>query len=131
MTISELASQLGLSAHTLRYYEKIGLIRDVDRVGGRRSYSRRDVVWLEFIKRLKNTGMPLKQIQEYSDLRYAGDVTISQRKAMLLSHRQDLEANIAQLQAHLEALDVKIETYNHMEDEYDKVRKGTRPAQGD
>ena len=128
MTISELAKRLDLSPHTLRYYEKIGLIRDVDRVGGRRSYNEQDLKWMAFIMRLKQTGMPLKQIQQYSDLRHEGDTTLSERKGMLLSHRQDLERNIDQLQAHLAALDQKIDIYNTLEDEYDSLRKRTEKA---
>ena len=72
MTISEVAKKLGLTPHTLRYYEKIGLIRDVARRSGKRDYSPADVVWLEFIQRLKATSMPLKEIRQYSQLRYAG-----------------------------------------------------------
>ncbi|WP_319541862.1 MerR family transcriptional regulator [uncultured Pseudodesulfovibrio sp.] len=128
MTISELAKQLGLSPHTLRYYEKIGLIRNVERIGSRRTYTKQDRLWLEFIKRLKATGMPLKQILRYSELRYAGAATITERKTMLLSHRQDLEQNIKKLQRHLVALDQKIKTYEALEAEHDTVRKGTRKA---
>lgn len=123
MTIGQLAELLELSPHTLRYYEKIGLIRDVDRVGGRRRYTKQDLKWLEFILRLKGTGMPLKQIQRYSELRYSGDSTLSERKAMLLSHRRDLLNSISRLQTHLAALDQKIKIYETMEDEYDSLRK--------
>lgn len=129
MTISELAKQLELSPHTLRYYEKIGLIRDVERVGSRRAYTKQDRLWLEFIKRLKATGMPLKQILRYSELRYAGDATITERKVMLLSHRQELEKNIKKLQSHLVVLDHKIEIYEKMETEYDTLRKRARKTQ--
>ncbi|BCS89490.1 MerR family transcriptional regulator [Pseudodesulfovibrio sediminis] len=124
MKISELAQRLDVSPHTLRYYEKIGLIRDVDRAGGRRVYTENALNWMRFILRLKQTGMPLKKIQRYSDLRHKGDSTLSERKAMLLSHRQDLEENINQLQSHLVALDQKIEIYETLEKEYDALRAG-------
>lgn len=125
MTISELAKRVGLTPHTLRYYEKIGLIRDVERASGRRYYSSQDQSWLEFINRLKATGMPLKQIRLYADLRYAGDETISERKVMLLSHRQDLESTIDRLQFNLVALDHKIKLYEAMEKKHDALRKRT------
>jgi len=125
MTISELAKRLEVSPHTLRYYEKIGLIRDVERISGRRYYTNGDFEWMCFIKRLKGTGMPLKQIQRYSRLRYDGDSTLSERKIMLLSHRQDLEMNITTLQNHLVALDQKIEVYETLEDEYVALQERT------
>lgn len=129
MTISELAKRLEVSPHTLRYYEKIGLIRDVDRVGGRRSYGSQDLEWMQFILRLKETGMPLKQIQRYAQLRYVGDKTLAERKGMLLSHRLDLEINIAKLQSHLVALDRKIEIYETLEIEYDALRERTEKTE--
>jgi len=130
MKISDLASRLAVSPHTLRYYEKRGLIRGVERANGRRVYTREDQTWMEFILRLKATGMPLKQIQEYSDLRHEGDSTLSQRKAMLHSHRQDLEKNIQTLQSHLIALDQKIEIYDTLEEEYDTLRAGAEKTRG-
>lgn len=125
MTISEMARLLGLSAHTLRYYEKIGLIRDVERAAQRRVYTEEDRVWLEFILRLKATGMPLARIKRYADLRYTGDATITERKAMLLSHRQDLKADIRRLRSNLSALDRKIEHYEAMEEAYGPPSKRT------
>jgi len=128
MTISEIAKRLGLTPHTLRYYEKIGLIRDVERTSARRVYTDRDLVWLEFVLRLKATGMPLAQIKRYADLRYAGDATITERKRMLLSHRRDLTSAIDRLRSNLAALDQKIEIYEAMEKEHDTLRKRTEKA---
>ena len=124
MTIGEVSVKLGMSQDTLRYYEKIGLIRGVARKSGKRDYSPRDVVWLQFIQRLKETSMPLKDIARYSELRYEGDGTIGERKEMLLSHRGRLQAEIGRLQGHLEALRGKIKTYEEMEREYEPVSKG-------
>jgi DNA-binding transcriptional MerR regulator len=115
----------------LRYYEKIGLIRDLARKSGRRDYGSRDMVWLEFIQRLKNTNMPLKEIKRYSDLRYAGDKTISERKAMLLSHKERLKHEIKKLQAHLEILEAKIGIYEKMEQEHESLSKGAAKTGGD
>ena len=124
MTISEVAKKLGFSTYTLRYYEKIGLIRGVRRSGGIRRYGESDIKWLEFIGRLKSTGMPLAEIAQYAKLRYEGDDTISRRKDMLLSHRARLRREIENLQNHYEALEKKIQTYEHMEREYESIRKG-------
>lgn len=128
MTISDMADRLGLTPHTLRYYEKIGLIREVERASGRRCYSEQDQTWLEFIIRLKATGMPLKKIHRYAELRYEGDSTLSERKDMLLSHRQDLKMNITKLQSHLAALNHKINIYDTLETQYDALRKRTKKA---
>lgn len=70
MNISEFSKLKSLTPHTLRYYEKLGLICDVSRtISGHRSYSQADVEWVIFINRLKETGMPLEQILEYAQLR--------------------------------------------------------------
>lgn len=122
MTIGEIANILAISVHTLRYYEKIGLIQQVDRVSGRRNYSKADLAWLEFIQRLKRTRMPLKEILQYANLWYEGDRTIQQRKAMLLAHRHRLVDEMTALQAHLDILDRKIELYETQE-----KRGGTLP----
>ena len=94
------------------------------RRSGKRNYSPGDIVWLEFIQRLKQTNMPLKEIKRYSELRYAGDATISERKHMLLSHRDRLRSEIDRLNGHLDALLVKIKTYEKMEREYESLSKG-------
>lgn len=115
MTIGEVANILGISGHTLRYYERIGLIRQVNRVSGRRIYSKDNLVWLKFILRLKRTRMPLKEIRQYADLWYVGPTAIPQRKAILLAHRQRLIDEMTSLQGHLDFLDKKIELYETQE----------------
>ena len=122
MTIGEVANILAISVHTLRYYERIGLIQQVERVSGRRKYSKADLAWLEFIQRLKRTRMPLKEILQYANLWYVGDSTIQQRKAMLLAHRHRLVDEMTALHAHLDILDRKIELYETQE-----KRGGTLP----
>ncbi|MFW5488523.1 MAG: MerR family transcriptional regulator [Desulfovibrio sp.] len=115
MTIGEVANILGISVHTLRYYEKIGLIRQVDRVSGKRRYSKANVVWLEFIQRLKRTRMPLEKIRQYADLWHMGDSSIPQRKDMLLAHQQQLLEEMEVLQGHLDFLNKKIDLYETRE----------------
>lgn len=89
MNIKAVSQTTGLSAHTLRYYEKIGLIMHVPRdAKGHRDYSAQDVAWLEFLKRLKATGMALADMKTYAELRYRGDRTIDARLALLDRHHQ-------------------------------------------
>ncbi len=99
--------------HTLRYYEHEGLITPERNSGNRRCYSDKDLTWIEFIKRLKDTGMPIKEIKHYAELRAIGDPTLSERMEMLVQHRQALDEQIAQLQAHKIKLDEKIEFYRN------------------
>lgn len=123
MTISDVAQLLGVSPHTIRYYEKMGLIRHVEKARGRRVFTGQDVKWMEFILRLKKTGMPLKQIKKYSDLRYRGDTTITERKTMLIAHRNALKKEVKELQSSLKALDQKIQIYGKMEEEHNAVEQ--------
>ena len=113
MNIKQFAQVVGVSAYTLRYYEKIGLLRHIQRnASGHRSYTQHDVAWVSFIVRLKDTGMALDGIKQYADLRELGDSTLLQRKQLLAQHRKKLEAEIAAQQAHLTALDHKIAVYD-------------------
>ena len=113
MHISEFSEQTGLSPHTLRYYEKIGLIRSVYREqSGHRRYSTKDIEWVAFICRLKQTNMPLKQIQDYAELRAQGNSTNLERRNLLAHHAQSLEQEIQMAQQHLSALQEKIAFYN-------------------
>ena len=121
MAISEVAKKLGISVDTLRYYEKLGLIRRVRRSGGKRHYAEHDIGWIEFIKRLKATGMSLSQIREYSELRYLGNSTVSERRAMLEEHALKVEADIKRLQRNQKVLRKKIELYKKMEEDYGTV----------
>ena len=88
MTIGEIANKTNLPASTLRYYEKKGLLR-VDRdENGRRYYKESDIEWIKFIRRLKETGMLIKDIQHYSELRYIGSITMPERLKILRLHRK-------------------------------------------
>ena len=110
-SIGNFAKLTGLGIHTLRYYEHEGLIAPERNSSNRRCYSDKDFTWIEFIKRLKDTGMPIKEIRHYAKLRAAGNPTLSERMEMLVQHRQALDEQIAQLQAHKIKLDEKIEFY--------------------
>lgn len=111
MVIGEFSRITGISAYTLRYYEKKGLIR-VDRDhGGRRDYSEADIEWVKFIKRLKDTGMLLRDIKYYSDLRYEGDTTMEKRMEFLVQHRKSVVEERNRWDGYLHNLDEKISIY--------------------
>ncbi|MBB2911120.1 DNA-binding transcriptional MerR regulator [Streptosporangium becharense] len=112
MTIQEAARKSGLSAHTLRYYERIGLIHEVGRnAGGHRSYTAPDLEWLRFLTRLRATGMPIADMCRYAELRRRGPATLAERRRMLQAHRARVEARITQLTGDLTVLDEKIDFY--------------------
>ena len=116
ITIAEAAERSGLSAHTLRYYERIGLIHPVGRgQNGHRRYGRDDIEWLEFLIKLRTTDMPIRQMVEYAELVREGPQTASRRRAMLETHREALRERIAELEETAAVIDRKIETYTEME----------------
>lgn len=112
MTIAEMAEVIGVSAHTLRYYERAGLIHPVDRTAGnQRRYSSDHLAWLEFLLRLRATGMPIRQMRVYAELRASGTETVQPRLDMLVEHQRQLRERIAELRRHDAALTEKITTY--------------------
>jgi DNA-binding transcriptional MerR regulator len=112
MKISELAERTGLSAHTIRYYERIGLMPPARRNGAtHRQYDEDALRWVEFLGRLKTTGMPIRQMCRYADLRAAGPSTYAERKALLREHRDAVRQHVEELVACLDVLDAKIAGY--------------------
>lgn len=112
MNVSEFSTRVGISPHTVRYYDKIGLLDDIHRLpNGHRSFSEKDVVWIEFVQRLKDTGMPLEKILEYAALRKKGSETLPERKALLTEHSTRLQQQISLQERHLKKLHEKIELY--------------------
>lgn len=110
-SIGEFSKLTELSIHTLRYYEYEQLIVPMRNKNNIRRYSDKDIAWIDFIKRLKDTGMPIKKIKEYAKLRSKGDITLSKRMEMLIQHYGFLEKQISILQEHKEKLDQKIKYY--------------------
>lgn len=112
LTIQEVAEQTGLSVHTLRYYERIGLLNPVNRAtNGHRRYSEDDISRIRFFTRLRATGMPIRQMQEYAALVRQGDNSTVARLTLLQAHRKAVEAQICELQQDLTLIDKKIELY--------------------
>ncbi|MBM7688068.1 transcriptional regulator [Enterococcus ureilyticus] len=114
-TISEFAEKIGISVYTLRYYEKEGLIEPVRNEYNYRVYGEEDLDWANFVIKLKNTGISLKEIKKYTQLRKIGDTTIPERKQLLLNHRIQIMAEYEKVKSHLELLDNKISLYEQME----------------
>ena len=111
MTIGEISKKTGLPESTLRYYERKGLILVTRDRSGRRAYLESDVEWVKFICRLKETGMPLRDIQRYAELRYAGDATMRERLDMLQLHREYVLEQQRKWAGYLQNLDDKIRFY--------------------
>lgn len=112
MTISEVSHKLDISPDTLRYYERIGLIPSVKRTeGGIRNYTEEDCNWVEFIKCMRNAGLPIEVLIEYVALFQQGDSTIKARKELFLEQRKQLVERMEAMQKTLERLDYKIARY--------------------
>ncbi|MBQ6712033.1 MAG: MerR family transcriptional regulator [Clostridia bacterium] len=116
MTIAEVSKQYDISADTLRYYERIGLIPPVPRTqGGIRDYDEAACKWVELMKCLRAAGVQIEALVEYTALAQQGDSTQAQRKAILLEQREQLEGRIAEMQQSLDRLNKKIEWYDRCE----------------
>lgn len=111
-TIEQVSAETGLTPHTLRYYERIGLLEEVPRaVSGHRRYTEDDLGWVRFVVMLRQTGMSIADSLHFMELTRAGDHTIPDRVRVLRAHRDDLVAQLAVLQRHLGAINRKIDIY--------------------
>ena len=112
LTISEAAERTGLTRHTLRYYERDGLMLGVGRAGsGHRRYSERDLGWIELITKLRATGMPIREVRRYAELVRAGDGNEDERLSLLRAHRARVLAQLDTMATYLDAIDMKISYY--------------------
>lgn len=122
-TIHEVCERTGLTAHTLRYYEKEKLLPSVGRsAGGFRQYSDEDMESLMMICCLKNTGMSLQDIARFMELTREGDQTLRQRCELLKKHRERVIERVAEMQCHLEKVNCKYDHFSRMLDEYERGR---------
>jgi DNA-binding transcriptional MerR regulator len=111
-TIGEVVTRTGLTAHTLRWYERIGLLEHPARShSGQRRFSDRDLAWLEFLGKLRLTAMPVADMVRYAELRRVGEDTAAERRTLLEQHRETVRRRIADLQATLLIIDCKIDLY--------------------
>lgn len=126
ISIGELSRRSGLSPHTLRFYEAEGILKPAGRTAsGHRQYHSEDILWLEFVLRLKLTGMPLAEIKQYAALRSQGEKTLQLRLTMLELHRERLVTKLDELSTCVSVLDDKIRTYRKM---IDKSQAPTKKA---
>ncbi|GHO63542.1 hypothetical protein KSC_024340 [Ktedonobacter sp. SOSP1-52] len=128
-TTSDVARLTGLSIDTLRYYERIGLIHEVDRLSNtHRRYTDSDVQWIQFLLRLRDTGMSIQQMLSYARLQRLGESTLRERVALLKAHHEQVELHIQQLQEYLVVIDHKITTYEGalLTRETEKVEESAR-----
>jgi DNA-binding transcriptional MerR regulator len=113
MQISEASERTGLSKDTLRYYERIGLLPDVPRKNGRiRDYQEEDIARIDFVKCMRNAGLPIEVLIEYIALAQMGDETVEDRRAILHEQREILADKLQELQSTLDLLDYKIRVYD-------------------
>lgn len=118
LTVQQTAQITGLSPHTLRYYERIGLIQAVDRKeNGYRQYLEDDIAWIEFLKRLRATGMNIEGMKRFAQLSSLGERTVGERRALPEQHEQGVLEQISQLQQNLTVIQAKIEYYKQWEEE--------------
>ncbi len=112
MTISEVSKKVNLSADTLRYYERIGLIPEINRSkSGIRNYTERDLNRIEFVKCFRNSGVSIETLIEYMKLLKKGDSTIEDRKQLLISQREVIQKRLDEIQNAFERLNFKIYNY--------------------
>ena len=111
MTIGEFSEKTNISCSALRYYEDKGLIRVERDFGNRRIYSEKDIEWVKFLQRLKNTGMKLKDMKRYSDLRYKGKSTMAERLEILQKHRLFIDEQMQMWAEYSQNLNDKILWY--------------------
>jgi DNA-binding transcriptional MerR regulator len=118
LTIAEAARATGLSAYTLRYYERVGLIDGVDRAdSGHRRYDERDLAWIETLQCLRATGMPIQRILRYAELVRDGEGNERDRLALLEEHRGAVMARLTEVRKHLVFIEKKIAKYKETLDE--------------
>ncbi len=124
MMIAEVSKKFDLSQDTLRYYERIGLIPSVNRnKSGIRDYTEEDCRWVEFIKCMRNAGLPIEALIEYVGLFQQGDATVKARKDLLTEQRKQLIAKMEDMNKTLERLNYKIESYEQSVVEKEKDLK--------
>jgi len=116
--IKEVSALTNIPISTLRYYEELGLITPSRTDNNYREYSEKDLAWIEFIKRIKETGMRLKDIQTYSELRDQGHETLSERTRMLDKQELLLKEQLKQIQQDIAFIQNKKKIYQKMTDQY-------------
>src|ERR1700757_2866555 len=127
-TIRTMAERCGMTAHTLRYSERVGLIQPVGRArNGHRRYSDADEAWLNFLHCMRATNMPIREMQRYAALREDGEATTLERRKILEDHRATIAGQIVALEKAHALLNHKIENYRKIEERI-RVPRATQEA---
>lgn len=131
-TIRTMAARCGMTTHTLRYYERVGLIQPVGRAhNGHRRYSDADEAWLKFLHCMRDTNMPIREMQRYARLREEGTDTSLERRKILEEHQATVAAQIAALEKAHALLSHKIANYRKIEERIGIARPTLQPAEND
>ncbi|MBJ6359751.1 MerR family transcriptional regulator [Paenibacillus sp. GCM10012307] len=121
-TIGQAAEATGLSIHTLRYYEKEGILPFIKRTeSGIRIFDDEDIQRIEFLNCLRNTGMPIHQLKEYVDLALQGDKTIDERVRMLENQKEKVEHEMNVLKSYIDMINYKTDLYSKLKNEMTKA----------
>ena len=132
LNISEVAKATGLTTHTLRYYERIGLLSPVSRdSAGRRRFAARDLEWIAFLQRLRTMGMPIGEMCQYAALRRDGDSTLQDRRILLQKHLDRVRQEMAALEESAQVIANKITLYHAMEEKLSPSSTAQKDARND
>ena len=124
MNISQVSKMLHVSADTLRYYEKVGLLPSVNRKeSGIRDYDETDIGWIQFIKCMRSAGLPIKELVRYVELFQKGDATVHERKEILKKQKGVLERKLQEMQETLDMLNYKVENYEKIVQAETRLKK--------
>lgn len=114
-TIQEVSKKMHISAHTLRYYERAGVLPPIQRdQNGNRRFSDADIEWIAMVYCLRSTEMPISLIKRYVELSYEGDKTIAQRRQIMFDHEQRITKRAAELNRFLEQVTKKVKYYDDL-----------------
>lgn len=117
LTPAEMSDRTGVTIDTLRYYERTGLLQNIARAeSGHRGYSQEDVLWVEVLRCLRETGMTIEQLRRYCELGEQGDHTAPERQQMLIDHRTLVENQIRERQAAITLINHKLSLYGNVEE---------------
>ncbi len=131
LTIREAAEVTGIGEHTLRYYDRIELLEPIQRnASGHRRYRREDLGWIELLTCLRQTGMPIRAMQQFAAWQREGDPTGEKRQALLEQHQRDVQERQREIAGYLERIDHKIEAYRAMVEETTRPRAVNGQAAG-
>ncbi|WP_034264836.1 MerR family transcriptional regulator [Priestia aryabhattai] len=117
LAIQNISSITGLSTYTLRYYENIGLLSNIERdENGYRTYRQTDILWIDFLIKLRKTGMPIINMKRFAELRRQGDSTATARRELLEIHQENVLKQIKELESNLTKISEKIDYYKKLEE---------------